>query len=174
MAVLKTVYELASGKPVYEGFGSDPGESASGCGVLEVQLPDFEESRALPVCGVASSWVEDGQRILTRDYPPSPLTLTGLTAFLGTGHVFGDIHAEVTEEDSYTFAQPETEVAIALDLVQDQEGLVQLQPYQWNPQADPAETKGNPPSGVTVVKVDLVRGILPVGAGSLAELVEEG
>ncbi len=173
MAILKTVYEVATGKPIYEGFGADPSEEGPGCGVIETELPAFEEAQALPVCGIQFLWIMDGERVLKENYSHSKFSCDGLTATLGAGHIFGDVHAEVTEADSYTFAQPEAEVALALDAALDELGQPQLQPYQWFPAAEPAETKGDLPTGWTLVKADLLRGILPAGSRSLADLQEE-
>ena len=79
----------------------------------------------------------------------------------------------VVEADSYTFSAPASDTALALDVALDPQGSVQLQPYQWDPQAEPPETKGDLPLGWTLVEADVLRGVLPAGAGSLDELGKE-
>ncbi len=173
MAILHTVYDNASGKPVYEGFGSDPRENETGFGVVHTAVPALEEGPGLPVCGIEQVWVMAGRRVLREGFALSRLSLAGLTATLGEGHFFGEVHAQAAEEDSYTFDTPGSDTAVALDVALDARGKVQLQPYQWDPEAQPPQTKGDLPQGWTLVEGDVLRGVLPAGAASLAELREE-
>lgn len=170
MAVLTTIYESATGRPVYEGFGSDPRQGQTGYGQVQTQIPPLEQGGGLPVCGIQKFWIIDGLRAARDQFPMARLVWEGLTATLEQGHLFGEIHALVEEADSHTFDSPSRDTAVALDAAQDPQGAVRLLPYQWDPEADPPQTKGDPPQDWSLVATDLLRGILPAGALSLAEL----
>jgi hypothetical protein len=176
-------YDAATGRVVgsldYDEADGLP-EASAGQAVLSIDRPTFEDLHPTPeqlAGGVVPAqdpgnpdWVIDGAAVPSAAYPAAPLTLAGLRVTLGLGHVWGERHAEATAEDSLTFAAPAADQGIALDVVQDEAGLVQLQPYAWDPAT---ETKGALPEGLTLIQADVLRGILPAGASSLNQLEEE-
>jgi len=98
------------------------------------------------------------------------LSIDGLSAVLSRGWFPGC--RIMAQDDSYEFSSPAQDQGIALDVVEDGSGLIQFQPYTWDPDT---ETKGDLPAGLALILADLLRGILPAGAQSLTELQgEEG
>ncbi len=97
---------------------------------------------------------------------------SGMMATLSKGWFGGCVI--MPEDDSHEFASSASERSLALDVVRDDTtGIIELQPYTWDHLADPPQVKSSPPAGVTVLKEDILRGILPAGADSLDQLMIE-
>lgn|GEM_PF-5733319 len=96
------------------------------------------------------------------------LSIEGLSAVLSRGWFPGC--RIMTQDDSYDISSLDQDQGVALDVVEDGGGLIQLQPYTWDPDT---ESKADLPADLTLILADLLRGVLPAGAQSLDALREE-
>lgn len=182
MALLITVFESATGKPVYQSWGpdnisDDPTQTVitEEHGFIDRRLDRPGGPEPAPP-GPDELWLINGSAVLRSSLgDAAEVAMSGLTVSLSAGHLFTDFgHFENTESDSHTFDSPAQDLALAVDIMKnDAADSIQLAYYTWDPAAVPAEDKGDPPSGYTVVQADVLRGILPAEAADLSELQPE-
>ena len=102
---------------------------------------------------------------------PLGIRVDGLTVHLDAGLYWsGSQTNEVLTADSFTFTSPETDTAIAVDVIKNDQGVIELQVYEWDPDT---EVKADPDPADTVILADVVRGVLTAGAENLDNLEDE-
>lgn len=140
-------------------------------GQIPAYHPDLDWREVVE--GVADqSWLAEGEAYT----PPANITTNGLAVTLSVGYLLDpDGQPIIVEgEDAHTFDSPAADIALAVDVIQNEaDGSIELGYNTWDPAAVPAQTKGDPPDGYRVLVADLVRGILPAGSTDLADLQEE-